>query len=322
MTSPSQDKNSRLSIITSDRFCDHLMPPGHLERPERITAARQALEQADFADRLEWIPPRTATVEELELVHTSAHIKHVRDSCAQGVGYLDPDTPICAASYDVALLSAGAWLTGLEEVLERQRSAFVISRPPGHHAESDRSMGFCIFSNCAIAARYALEVRQVKRVAILDWDVHHGNGTQHILEEDARVAYCSLHQYPFYPGTGAAYERGAHDNVLNIALPAGSDSSMYREVMREMAIPFLKNFKPELLLISAGSDATSNDPYAGMQLDPQDYVEFTLLARQICDQMLVGLEGGYDLDDLATGVIAVAGALLDDSPPQSENLER
>jgi acetoin utilization deacetylase AcuC-like enzyme len=312
----------RLSIITSDRFRDHLMPPGHLECPQRITVARQALEQADFADRLEWISPRTATLEELELVHTAAHIKHVRDSCEQGVGYLDPDTPVCEASYEVALLSAGAWLTGLEEVLNRKRSAFVISRPPGHHAEHDRSMGFCLFSNCAIAARYALEVRKVKRVAILDWDVHHGNGTQHILEEDVRVAYCSLHQYPFYPGTGSAQERGAHDNVLNIALPAGSGVSMYREVMREMAIPFLRNFKPELLLVSAGSDATSNDPYAGMQLDPEDYVEFTLMARQICNNMLVGLEGGYDLDDLATGVTAVAGALLDDSPPQPESLER
>ncbi len=308
-TMPASTK--QLAIIHSDRFLDHEVTPGHKECPDRITAATGALRAADFADRLEWILPRRATADELELVHPYNYVEQVRNICEGGGSQLDPDTPVCLASYEVALLSAGAWLVGLEEVLERERSAFVISRPPGHHAEADRAMGFCLFSNCAIAARWALEVKGVGRVAVLDWDVHHGNGTQHILQGDPRAAYCSLHQYPFYPGTGAAAEKGEHENVLNVPLPAGSGISLYREAMREMAIPFLKHFKPDLLLVSAGFDATRNDPYAMMELDPEDFAGFTRMAREVCPQMLVGLEGGYDLTDLGIAVTGVARELLD-----------
>ena len=308
---PTPENRRQLSIITSERFLDHLVTPGHKECPERIDTARQALEQADFTERLVWTPPRVATLKELQLVHPLSYIQYIQQTCEQGSGYLDADTPVCNDSFEVALLSAGAWLTGLDELLEQKRSAFVLSRPPGHHAESERGMGFCLFSNCAVAARYALELKGVGRVAILDWDVHHGNGTQHILEGDPRVAYCSLHQSPHFPGTGAASERGPHNNVLNIPLPGGSGSTLYLEVIREMAIPFLQSFQPELLLISAGFDATRNDPYAGMQLDPQDFGEFTRLARQVCDPLLVGLEGGYDLDDLSIAVTEVARALLE-----------
>ncbi len=299
-----------ISIVYSDEFLLHDTGAGHPERAERIVACVDALKASRHADRLDWMAPRRATVDELGWIHTPEHIQRVGSLAEKGGGHLDPDTPMCPESYQIALLSAGAWLTGVDEVLDRGRSAFIISRPPGHHAESDRAMGFCLFSNCALAAKYAVEKKGIARLAIFDWDVHHGNGTQHIVESDRRIAYSSIHQYPFYPGTGSRSETGDHDNVLNIPLPAGCGSLEYRTVFDEQVEPFLKNFGPDLLIISAGFDAALRDPLANMNLVPEDYRELTSRCLEISPKLLLGLEGGYDLDSLGQSVVSVADALV------------
>jgi acetoin utilization deacetylase AcuC-like enzyme len=189
-------------------------------------------------------------------------------------------------------------------VLATGKPAFVLARPPGHHAESDTGMGFCLFSNAAIAALYALQQPGINRVAILDWDVHHGNGTQAIVETHPQIAYCSLHQYPCYPGTGHYTERGFHNNVLNLPFPPGSDIGIYQPVFETKVVPFLSNFQPDLLIVSAGYDANADDPLASINLQPQDYGLFTDYCLGITRKILFGLEGGYDFDALAKSVLA------------------
>jgi acetoin utilization deacetylase AcuC-like enzyme len=188
-------------------------------------------------------------------VHAQEYIDRVAQISQNGGGRLDPDTGLSSDSYEVALLGINAWIDGAEQVLNSGQPAFVLSRPPGHHALTNRGMGFCIFSNAAIAAHYALKRLSVKRVAILDWDVHHGNGTQALVESSPEIAYCSLHESPHYPGTGDPNERGEYQNVLNIPMPAGSGIAEYRVAFRDRAIPFIKNWQPDLLIVSAGYDA-------------------------------------------------------------------
>ncbi len=224
---------------------------------------------------------------------------------------MDADTPVSPESYDIALRSTGAWLDGVDRIIQHKESSFILSRPPGHHAEADQAMGFCLFNNCAIAANYAIQVKGIQRVAVLDWDVHHGNGTQHILELDPNMAYCSLHQWPYYPGTGAEYETGDHQNVLNIPLTMGSGKNEYYSAFDKKVLPFLKSWEPELLIISAGFDASQNDPLGGMQLLPEHFAEFTRYCLELTPHLLVGLEGGYDLNDLAACSRAVAEVLIE-----------
>lgn len=204
----------------------------------------------------------------------------------------------------MALLAVSAWLDGVEAVLKSANPAFVLARPPGHHAESDAGMGFCLFSNAAIAAFFALEQPGINRVAILDWDVHHGNGTQAIVESEARIAYCSLHQYPCYPGTGRATERGFHNNVLNLPVPPGSDIAVYQPLFERQVIPFLANFQADLLIVSAGYDGNAADPLASINLQPEDYALFTNYCLGLTRKILFGLEGGYDFDTLSQSVVA------------------
>ena len=224
---------------------------------------------------------------------------------------MDPDTPVSPESYDIALLSSGAWLDGVDQVLDHQQSSFILARPPGHHAERDNAMGFCLFNNCAVAANYAIHIKGVERIAVLDWDVHHGNGTQHILEAEQSMAYCSLHQWPYYPGTGAEHEKGDFDNVLNIPLSIGSGKDEYYGAFDKQILPFLKNWKAELLIISAGFDASQNDPLGGMMLLPEHFAEFTRYCLEISPHLLIGLEGGYDLKDLADCSRAVSEVLIE-----------
>lgn len=223
---------------------------------------------------------------------------------------LDMDTPVSPQSYDIALLAVSAWLDGVDRVLASGEPAFVLARPPGHHATRTTGMGFCLFANAAIAAYYALEKPDVNRVAILDWDVHHGNGTQAIVERNPQIIYCSLHQFPCYPGTGAASDRGMHDNVLNLPLPAGSTLADYQPLFASKIVPFLSEFQPDLLLISAGYDANKDDPLASISLQPQDYGVFTDYCLKITRRILFGLEGGYDLQALAKSVVATLESCL------------
>ena len=303
-----------LPVIYSDEFLEHDNGRFHPERPERLIAIVNALKAAPWADKLEWhlpTPVETRPVKPLlHKIHSPPYIELVQKIASSGGGMLDADTPISARSYDVARLAVNAWLDGVEHVLASNNPAFVLARPPGHHAERERGMGFCLFSNAAIAAYYALEQPGIERVAILDWDVHHGNGTQDIVENDARIAYCSLHQFPCYPGTGKATERGLHDNVLNLPMPPGSTLADYQPMFEQNVIPFLTQFQPDLLIISAGYDANADDPLAGIALQPQDYGLFTQYCLQLTRRIVFGLEGGYHLAALALSVVATIESCL------------
>lgn len=302
-----------LSVIYSDEFLDHKTGRFHPEKPERLSATATSL-KATFAHRLKWqlpTPVAANTLALVERVHSPQYIENIRLLAQQGGGYLDLDTPVSPRSYDVALLAVSAWLDGVDAVLACGNPAFVLARPPGHHAESDRGMGFCLFSNAAIAAHYALEQPGINRVAILDWDVHHGNGTQEIVEKNPQIAYCSVHQSHCYPGTGHASETGLYHNVLNLPLAAGSAIAQYQPVFETQVMPFLTNFQPDLLIVSAGYDANAADPLAEMSLQPQDYGLFTQFCLSLTRQVVFGLEGGYDFSALAQSVVATIEKCLE-----------
>jgi acetoin utilization deacetylase AcuC-like enzyme len=300
-----------IAVIYSDEFLDHdtsYFGYAHPERAERLTAIVNALKTVSWQDKIEWqLPTPVANREVLpwiEKVHTPEHIQRVALLAKKGGGNLDADTPVSPRSYDVALLAVSAWLDGVDKVLATNNPAFVLARPPGHHATRNEGMGFCLFSNAAIAANYALAQPGVKRVAILDWDVHHGNGTEAIVENNPQIIYCSLHQFPCYPGTGRASDRGMCDNILNLPMRAGSTFADYKPLFVNKIIPFLSNFHPDLLIVSAGYDANHDDPLASISLQPQDYGIFTDYCLQITRRILFGLEGGYDLKSLSQSVVA------------------
>lgn len=297
-----------LPIIYSDEFLLHNTGFYHPENPERLKAVVQALKAAPWAAKLEWRSPTPANqrdvIPDLQRVHHPKYIRAVEHLANRGGGHIDADTPVSPQSYAVALLAASAWLDGVDHVQATGNPVFVLARPPGHHALSERGMGFCIFSNAAVAAYYALEQPGIKRVAILDWDVHHGNGTQAIVESHPQIAYCSIHQAPFYPGTGAADEHGAHGNVLNLPVAAGSAHKDYQPLFQDQVMPFLSRFQPDLLIVSAGYDANRDDPLAGVSLQPEDFSLFTSYCLQLTRQIVFGLEGGYDLPSLAQSVLA------------------
>jgi len=306
-----------VAVIYSPRFLEHATGRLHPERPERLQAICAALQAAPWSDRLEWVEP-TSTVERdvlglVRATHAPDYVERVRQLAARGGGRLDPDTGVSARSYEVALLAVSAWCDGVDRALQGQ-TAFVLARPPGHHAEPQTGMGFCLFSNAGIAARYALEQPGIARAAILDWDVHHGNGTQAIAETDPRIAYCSLHQSPAYPGTGTSSETGRYGNICNLPLPPGSAIATYRQAFDERAIPFLRDFDPDLTIVSAGYDASRDDPLASMMLLPEDYAELTARVLEVSPRVLFGLEGGYDLEALARSVTATVARCLQERP--------
>ncbi len=303
-----------LNVIYSDEFLEHKTGYGHPEKPARLTAIVEALKQVEWQDKIHWQLPTPVTDRSIlpliEQIHTTEHIERLKRIAETGGGYLDADTPVSPRSYEVALLAVSAWLDGVDKVLETHESAFVLARPPGHHATRDMGMGFCLLSNAAIAANYALQKPGVDKVAILDWDVHHGNGTEAIVEDNPQIAYCSLHQAPCYPGTGKESDRGLHNNVLNLPMNPGSTINDYQPLFETKVIPFLTNFQPNLLIISAGYDANHDDPLAGISLQPSDYGLLTKYVLQITNKLLFGLEGGYHLDALAKSVVATIASCL------------
>ncbi len=296
-----------LSVFYSDAFLRHQTGPGHPEKPERVKAIVEALKTAPWAAKLQWQEPTSVLSRDpvplIQKAHARSYIESVQNLAIRGGGALDPDTFVSPQSYDVALLAVNAWIDGVETVIGHHQPAFVVARPPGHHAMPSYGMGFCLFSNAAIAALYALEQPGVERVAILDWDVHHGNGTQAMVQSHANIFYASMHQFPHYPGTGRAEETGDYHNVLNVPMSAGSDMKDYESAMCDRILPFLAQAAPNLLIISAGYDANRSDPLASVNLDPQDFGTFTKLCQTITPHILMGLEGGYELEALAQSVI-------------------
>jgi acetoin utilization deacetylase AcuC-like enzyme len=291
-------------LIATPRFEEHVTPPGHPESPERARV---------FQDVAAWwrerggrvSDPRTATLDELLRVHTRHHVDRLAATDGRPGMMLDADTFTSPDSYEVALLAAGAAVQAMEHVLDRGETAFALVRPPGHHAERDGAMGFCLFNNVAVAAAAAL-ARGVERVAIVDIDVHHGNGTQHSFYEEPRVLYVSTHQYPFYPGTGAKEETGAGPGTgftMNVPLPAGSTDADYGRAY-DLVAARLGDFDPELLLISAGYDAHADDPLASMYVTVEGY---GAIVKKILDASRAPAafvtEGGYDLGALRACIL-------------------
>jgi acetoin utilization deacetylase AcuC-like enzyme len=290
----------------------------HPERKERLEQILSTLEAHPLENKIKKITPLPAELGTVALVHDPGYIESIDEACRQGRRFLDMDTYIVSRSYEVALLAAGGAVAGLKEVLEGEcRKVFALTRPPGHHAERNRAMGFCIFNHAAVAARSACRDYGLERVAVIDWDVHHGNGTQHIFEADPHVLYLSLHQSPAYPGTGQLRETGCgagEGYTINIPLPAGSGDADYLLFFERVILPVLERFKPDLLVISAGQDAYYRDPLAGMSLTHSGYYRMaealSKTASACCSgRMLLCLEGGYHLQGQAGAVLQVLNAI-------------
>ena len=265
--------------------------------------------------QLEHVEGRHATVDELALVHDRDYVEFIRSFCAAGGGRLDVDTVASEGSWDAATAAAGCVLDAVDMALDgRATRSFSAVRPPGHHAVHDRSMGFCIFGSVALGARYARAVHGVERVLIADWDVHHGNGTQALVQDDPNIRFLSMHQWPFYPGTGAAADRGPHDNVLNVPMAPGLEASVYVDVFERSFDQISKNFKPDLVLLSSGFDCLAGDAIGGFTLEMEHVDRLTRFVTTRADEMCGGrvvsaLEGGYTPLRLAEAVVVHMRAL-------------
>jgi acetoin utilization deacetylase AcuC-like enzyme len=303
-----------LLVATDPRLAEHDPGRGHPERPARLTAAVDGLQAAGLEEATLRLEPRRATRDELARVHTVAYVEQLEAFCARGGGALDPDTAASAESWDAAVLAAGA---GLEAVDALDRgvgvAAFCAVRPPGHHALPGRAMGFCLFNNIAVTAAY-LRARGDK-VLIVDWDAHHGNGTQAMFWTDPSVMYVSLHEWPLYPGTGRLDEIGAGPatgTTINFPLPAGATGDVYLAALDEVVAPLAEGFAPDWVLVSAGFDAHVADPITGLGLRAGDFADLAGRVRELAPtgRTVAFLEGGYDLDALRDSVIATASALV------------
>ena len=306
-----------MTVLFSHPAClEHDTGPGHPERPDRLRAVLAALEADEFkALKRESAP--LAEDAQLLLAHTVHHVDGVRENLpTTGLAALDPDTIVSAGSWEAARRAAGAVVAAVDLIMAGQdQNAFCAVRPPGHHAERDGAMGFCLFNNIAIGALHARSVHQVERIAIVDFDVHHGNGTQDIVEKDPDFFFASTHQNGIYPGTGMAAEHGTVNNTLNIPLPSGTGSQAWRAAMTDKVLPALRAFAPGLIFISAGFDAHENDPLAGMRLTAEDFgwgtERICEVAAECCGGRVIStLEGGYDLEALAESASAHVRALM------------
>jgi len=307
--------NNRCGIIYHPDYLKHETGP-HPENKERLLSILAHLRKTGRLAKLDLKEPRSATLEEIQYVHSKGCIEKAR-KYSQLEMPLDPDTVLCKDSFDVALRAAGGAITAVDAVLDTWDSAFAPVRPPGHHATPTKSMGFCIFNNIAIAARHAQKMGK-KRVLIVDWDVHHGNGTQDAFYDDPSVLYFSTHQYPHYPGTGWMDEVGTGDGEgfnINVPLPAGTDDSGFIAAFREILVPASREFSPDIVLISAGMDACRNDGLAQMQMSVEGFSVLASIVKSIAKECCSGkvaavLEGGYDLKLLSYSVAAVLDVFM------------
>jgi len=307
-------------LVTHDDYLAHRTGLTHPERPERLQAVATRLRDSGLLKDVALIPPRAADRSWLELVHSADYVQRVEDHCRQGRAIIDSvDTGISARSFDVSLLAAGGALAAADAIMKGDiGTAFCAVRPPGHHALRDVAMGFCLFNNIAVTARYLQRHHKLERILIVDWDVHHGNGTQDAFYSDPSVFFFSIHQFPFYPGTGSTGEKGEGAGTgftLNAPMAAGCRDSDYLRVFEEILAPRVAEFRPEFILISAGFDAHHTDPLGGMNLTEEGYARLTGIVRAWAGEHCSGrvlslLEGGYDLDGLARCVETHLGRML------------
>ncbi|MBL9011788.1 MAG: histone deacetylase family protein [Alphaproteobacteria bacterium] len=304
------------ALFTHFACLDHVTPPGHPESPERLRAVLKALEAPAFAGLARGEAPRAAA-EALARVHPGDFVRRVLSSVPErGLKSIDGDTTLSPGSGEAVLRAAGAVIAAVDAVMTGEaRNAFAAVRPPGHHAEPGTAMGFCVFNNVAVGAQHARAAHGLRRIAVVDFDVHHGNGTQAAFEMDADLFFASTHQWPLYPGTGLPQERGIAGNVVNVPLPPRAGSDEFREAFDSLVLPALEAFGPELVMVSAGFDAHAADPLADLRLTEADYAWATWRLAEIADvhakgRMVSTLEGGYDLDALAASAAAHVKALM------------
>ena len=309
----------RVEVVEDARYQDHRGPDGHPERPERLVALGEALDP--FRDRVEVVAPRAADPEEIARAHETRMLEALATTRERPPGRIDADTYYNPSSFDVALLAAGGTIDLAQRVLRGEVARGLAAvRPPGHHAEAARSMGFCLFNNVAVAVRALQADHPDLRVFVFDWDVHHGNGSQHIFEEDPNVLYASTHQFPFYPGTGDFGEEGEGRGLgttLNVPMPAGCGDAEYIGVVERLIVPAAMGFAPDLIVVSCGFDAHADDPLASMEVGFEGYRAMSRILRSLADTLCEGrivhvLEGGYALSGVREGTTAVLESLLAD----------
>ena len=302
---------NRTGIVRDERYMKHQMGTQHPESPARLEAIYAMLEEQDMTGHFVEVPVRRAERDEILLIHSPEYVDLLASTEGEPYTYLDPDTQACADSYEAALLAAGGFCQAVSMVETREiDNAFALVRPPGHHAEKSRAMGFCFFNNVAIGARYAREALKLSRLLIIDWDLHHGNGTQHSFEEDPSILYFSVHQYPYYPGTGAFNEtgRGAGEGfTVNVPIPVGCGDGEYLGIFEKILKPVALEFNPQMILVSAGFDTYEGDPLGGMRVSPEGFGGMTRLIMEIaetcCDgKVVITLEGGYHVQGQSISV--------------------
>jgi len=308
----------KTGLVYHPVYLDH-DTDGHPERKERLTAILNRVKQENLP--VEYITPNPATLDQIAQVHGRRYIDTVKAVCEQGGGYLDVDTILSRGSYEAAVMAAGGIISGIDAVMGDFDNAFALVRPPGHHAMPSRGMGFCIFNNAAVGARYAQAIG-LKKVLIVDWDVHHGNGTNAIFYSDKSVLYFSTHQYPHYPGTGRIEDvgaDGAEGSKVNVPLPSGTGDEGYLQVFREILVSVAMEFKPDIVLVSAGHDIHKDDPLGGMSLTPAGFGAMAGVVKEIADKCCQGrlvatLEGGYNIEAQADAMVAEIKAFQGSAP--------
>jgi len=308
----------RIGVVYHLSYLKHNEGVKHPERSARLKALLEALEETGLKEELTWMRPEPAGEDVLCLVHTREYVGWLEEFCRGGGGYVDVDTPVGENTFRIACLAVGGVVRGVEAVVGGEvERCFCAVRPPGHHAEKDKAMGFCYFNNVAIGAKYALENLGVRRIFIVDWDAHHGNGTQNAFYDTDKVFYFSIHQYPFYPGTGAEYERGegaGEGFTLNVPVPAGTGDEEYIRVFEDVVVPAIRDYKPELIMISCGFDPYVNDHLTHLRLTERAFYEMTRMVCELADEACSGrvvsvFEGGYSIAGIKKCGIAHIRAL-------------